>query len=152
MKELARKSQFDWSFFLTAVSLWIAGFFLVYSATIIHESGPLAGLYKQQIIWIIMALLIVMALISVPGRLFYGFAYVIYGGSVLLLLMALFMGVSAKGAERWVLLGGVKLQPSEFAKIGLLLALARYLSEKEVSLSKITSFIMPFSIVFLFFC
>ena len=45
------------------------------------------------------------------------------------------------------LLGGVKLQPSEFAKIGLLLALARYLSEKEVSLSKITSFIMPIILI-----
>lgn len=147
MKELARKSRFDWSFFLTAVSLWVIGFFLVYSATVIHESGPLAGLYKQQIIWILMALLIVMALISVPGRLFYGFAYVIYGASILLLLMALFMGVSAKGAERWVLVAGIKLQPSEFAKIGLLLALARYLSEKEVSLSKISSFIMPIILI-----
>ena len=147
MKELARKSQFDWSFFLTAVSLWVTGFFLVYSATVIHESGPLAGLYKQQIIWILMALLIVMAIISVPGRLFYGFAYVIYGASILLLLMALFMGVSAKGAERWVIVAGIKLQPSEFAKIGLLLALARYLSEKEVSLSKISSFIMPIILI-----
>jgi len=147
MKELARKSRFDWSFFLTAVSLWVTGFFLVYSATVIHESGPLAGLYKQQIIWILMALLIVMAIISVPGRLFYGFAYVIYGASILLLLMALFMGVSAKGAERWVIVAGIKLQPSEFAKIGLLLALARYLSEKEVSLSKISSFIMPIILI-----
>lgn len=147
MKELARKSRFDWSFFLAAAALWVTGFFLVYSATVIHESGPLAGLYKQQIIWIIMAFLIVMAIISVPGRLFYGFAYVVYGGSILLLLMALFMGVSAKGAERWVLIGGIKLQPSEFAKIGLLLALARYLSEKEVSLSKITSFIMPIILI-----
>jgi len=74
MKDLTRESRFDWSFFLIAVSLWIIGFFLVYSATIIHESGPLAGLYKQQVIWIVMALLIIMAIISVPGRLFYGFA------------------------------------------------------------------------------
>ncbi len=147
MKDLARKSRFDWSFFLAAVSLWIIGFFIVYSATIIHESGPLAGLYKQQLIWIIMALLIVMAVISVPGRLFYGFAYVIYAGSILLLLMALFMGISVKGAERWVMVAGFKLQPSEFAKIGLLLALARYLSENEVSLSKITSFIMPIILI-----
>jgi rod shape determining protein RodA len=61
--------------------------------------------------------------------------------------MALLMGVSAKGAERWILIGGVKLQPSEFAKIGLLLALARYLSEKEVSLNKITSFIVPIILI-----
>jgi len=57
--------------------------------------------------------------------------------------MALFMGVSAKGAERWLMVAGVKIQPSEFAKIGLLLALARYLSEKKVSLDNLSTFIMP---------
>lgn len=147
MKDLSRKARFDYSFFFAALALWTIGFFLVYSATIIHESGPLAGLYKQQIIWIIMALLIIMAIISIPGRFFYGFAYVLYGGSILLLLMALFMGISAKGAERWVMIAGFKLQPSEFAKIGLLLALARYLSEKEVTLTRITSFIMPIILI-----
>ena len=60
-----------------------------------------------------------------------------------MLVMALVMGVSAKGAERWIIIAGFKLQPSEFAKIGLLLALARYLSEKTVSLERITSFIIP---------
>ncbi|HEX2955977.1 MAG TPA: rod shape-determining protein RodA, partial [Chitinispirillaceae bacterium] len=143
MKDLAKKIRFDFSFFFAALALWIIGFFLVYSATVIHESGPLAGLYKQQIIWILMALLVVMAIVSVPGRFFYGFAYVFYGLSIVLLLMALFMGVSTKGAERWIMIAGFKLQPSEFAKIGLLLALARYLSERKVSLEKISSFIIP---------
>lgn len=147
MKDLPKRSRFDFSFFFAAIALWITGFFLVYSATVIHESGPLAGLYKQQIIWIIMALLIIMAIISVPGRLFYGFAYVLYGGSIILLMMALFMGVSTKGAERWIMLAGFKIQPSEFAKIGLLLAMARYLSEKEVSLKKLSSFIMPIILI-----
>lgn len=144
MKDLTRKGHnFDFSFFFAALALWIIGFFLVYSATVIHESGPLAGLYKQQIIWILMALLVIMAIISIPGRLFYGFAYVFYGLSIVLLLMALFMGVSAKGAERWIMVAGFKVQPSEFAKIGLLLALARYLSERTVSLGKVSSFIIP---------
>jgi rod shape determining protein RodA len=143
MKELQRKGQFDFSLFFAALLLWIIGIFLVYSATYIHESGPLAGLYKQQIIWVAMAVLIIIAIVSIPGRLFYGFAYVLYGGSILMLLMALVVGVSAKGAERWILVAGIKLQPSEFAKIGLLLALARYLSEKRVSLGKASTFIMP---------
>ena len=90
-----------------------------------------------------MAIFIIMAIISIPGRLFYGFAYIFYAISVVMLVMALVMGVSAKGAERWIIIAGFKLQPSEFAKIGLLLALARYLSEKTVSLERITSFIIP---------
>lgn len=143
MKDLQRRGCFDFPFFFSAVLLWIIGIFLVYSATTIHETGPLVGLYKQQIIWVTMAVLIVMAIVSIPGKYFNNFAYLAYGLSLVLLVAALITGVSAKGAERWVMIAGVKVQPSEFAKIGLLLALSKYLSENTVSLQKITSFIMP---------
>jgi rod shape determining protein RodA len=143
VKDLNKKSSFDIPLFFAAVTLWMIGLALVYSATVIHDSGPLVGLYKQQILWIIMAVLVIMAITSIPGRYFHAFAYIFYGISLLMLLAAIFVGVSAKGAERWIMVAGFKLQPSEFAKIGLLLVLARYLSEKTVSLSNIQSFIMP---------
>ncbi len=143
MENLRKSNGFDLTLFLLALILWTIGIFLVYSATYIHESGPLAQLYRQQVIWVAMALVIILAVISIPGRIFYNLAYVLYGVSLLLLLLALAMGVSVKGAERWVVIGGFKLQPSEFAKIGLLLALARYFSEKSVSLYRLTSFIVP---------
>ena len=143
MKELHKKGGFDLSLFLAAMALWVIGIFLVYSATYIHESGPLAHLYRQQIVWVVMAAAIILVIISIPGRFFYNGAYIFYGLSLVMLLLALVMGVSAKGAERWILVAGVKLQPSEFAKIGLLLALARYFSEKDVSLYKLSSFIVP---------
>jgi rod shape determining protein RodA len=143
MEELHKKGRLDFPFFISGLTLWVIGIFLVYSATYIHETGPLAGIYKQQIIWVAMATLIIIVIVSIPGRIFYGFTYIFYGISLLLLLAAVTFGVSAKGAERWILIGGFKIQPSEFAKIGLLLAMARYLSEKEVSLEKISSFIVP---------
>ncbi|MBN1576234.1 MAG: rod shape-determining protein RodA [Chitinispirillaceae bacterium] len=143
MKNLQKKGGFDFTLFLLALLLWTIGIVLVYSATYIHESGPLAQLYKQQIIWVVMAFFVILALISLPGRIFFNMAYVIYGFSLLLLLLALFMGVSTKGAERWIIIANVKIQPSEFAKIGLLLALARYFSEQTVSLDKLSSFIIP---------
>ena len=56
MKDFHHKSggRFDFLLFFAAIALWVIGIFLVYSATYIHESGPLVGLYKQQIIWTIM--------------------------------------------------------------------------------------------------
>jgi rod shape determining protein RodA len=143
VKDLNKKSSFDIPLFFAALALWMIGLALVYSATVIHDSGPLVGLYKQQILWILMAVLVILAITSIPGRYFHAFAYIFYGISLVMLLAALFMGVSAKGAERWIMIAGFKLQPSEFAKIGLLLVLARYLSEKTVSLSNIQTFIMP---------
>ena len=70
MMEIKRKGSFDFPLFFLALSLWIIGIFLIYSATYFHESGPLAGIYKQQIIWVAMAIFIIMAIISIPGRLF----------------------------------------------------------------------------------
>ena len=143
MDDLRRKRHFDFSLFLAALALWVTGIFVVYSATFIHESGPLAGIYKQQILWVAMALVIVVFIISIPGRVIFQGAYFFYGFSLVLLVMAIAMGVEAKGAERWIAVGGFKIQPSEFAKVGMLLALARYLSEKSVSLYKPSTFIVP---------
>ena len=143
MEEYQRKTQFDFSIFLSALALWVFGILLVYSATHIHETGPLVGLYRAQIVWVLMAVLIILAVVSVPTAFYYHGAYVIYGLSLLLLLYAFFTGVETKGAERWVHIAGIRLQPSEFAKIGLLMGLARYLSTKPISLERITSFIVP---------
>jgi rod shape determining protein RodA len=143
MEEYQRRTQFDFSIFLSALALWTFGILLVYSATSIHETGPLVDLYRTQIVWVLMAVLIILAVVSIPTAFYYHGAYVIYGFSLLLLLYAFFTGVEAKGAERWVHIAGIRLQPSEFAKIGLLMGLARYLSTKPISLERITSFIVP---------
>jgi rod shape determining protein RodA len=135
--------KFDFPLFWAALALWTIGIVLVYSATCTVESGQLAGLYKQQIVWVLLALLVIAAILSIPGRFFFGFGYVFYGLALILLLLAEIMGTSVKGAERWIIIAGVKLQPSEFAKIGVLLALARYLSEHTVSLERITSLFVP---------
>jgi rod shape determining protein RodA len=143
--DLRRKRSLDFFLLLTALTLWVIGIFLVYSATYIHESGPLAGIYKQQILWVVMALLIVVLIISIPTRYISKGAYIFYGFSLILLVLAIASGsgVAAKGAERWIMIGGFKIQPSEFAKVGLLLALAKRLSEKPVSLYDLPTLIVP---------
>ncbi len=143
MYGLGDKRQFDFSLFFALLLLWIAGIFLVYSATYVHTSGPLAGIFKSQIVWVIMGILIILAIVSIPARFYYSMSYVLYGISLLLLVLVLFTGSSAKGAGRWIVISGIRLQPSEFAKIGLLFALAHYLSKKTISLMRVSSFIMP---------
>ena len=142
-REIGNKSTFDISLFFTAVFLWVVGIFIVYSATYIHTSGPLVGLYKSQVVWVLMGILIIAMVVSIPSRWYYAFSYVFYGLSILLLLFAIVNGVDAKGASRWIAVGGMRLQPSEFAKIGLLLALARYLSKNIVSLMEWKTLVVP---------
>ncbi len=69
---------------------------------------------------------IVLIIAVVPREVWLGMAYPAYFVSLLLLIAVLFVGAEAGGARRWLSIGGITLQPSEFMKITLVLALARY--------------------------
>jgi rod shape-determining protein RodA len=146
--EIQKKSEFDFFLLLLSITLWIIGLFLVYSATHIYDSGPLVHSTRNQIIWVVLGLLTILVVTSIPTRVYFSLSYVLYGLSLMLLLYGVFTGVISKGAERWIAIGGLRLQPAEFAKIGLVLALARYLSSKTLSLERISSFIVPCVLIF----
>jgi rod shape determining protein RodA len=143
MHDSDTRKRFDFPLLFAAIALWLIGLSLVYSATHIHETGPLANLAKSQVVWLGMAMCIIVILISIPTRLLYSFSYFFYAASIALLAGVLIFGHGAKGAERWLAAGPIKIQPSEFAKIGLLFALARYLSKHQINLTRITTFIVP---------
>jgi rod shape determining protein RodA len=147
MEDLRRSNTFDFSLFLSALLLWGAGLALVHSATLIHQTGPLASAFRNQVIWVVMGVVLLLLVVSIPSRMYYSFAYIIYAGALVLLIYALVGGVVSKGATRWVSLGGFRVQPSEFAKVGLLFALARGLSDRGVSLERPVSFLLPAGLI-----
>jgi rod shape determining protein RodA len=147
MLEIKKRNEFDFLLLFLCILAWIAGLFLIYSATHVHESGPLINSTKNQIIWVSMALFIILIITSIPARVYFTLSYIAYGLSLILLFYGFFTGVISKGAERWILIGGIRLQPAEFAKIGIVLALARYFSTRTLSLERITSFIVPCALI-----
>jgi rod shape determining protein RodA len=64
-------------------------------------------------------------------RRFYDFAYIAYWIMLILLVLVMFKGRHALGAQRWFSIAGVSFQPSEIAKLGLILALGRYFSQRR---------------------
>jgi len=143
MLEVQKSNELDKVLLGACMLLWCIGLLLVYSATSIHDTGPLIHSTRNQMIWIGLGLIGILIVTALPTRVFYSISYLVYGFSLLLLFYAFFTGVASKGAERWVLIGGMKVQPSEFAKIGVLMALARYMSTKTLSLDRPASFIVP---------
>lgn len=141
------RARFDISLLLNALALWGIGLALVYSATHIHHSGPLAHVFRNQIIWVVMGMTILLLVASIPTRFYLSFAYVFYGISCLLLVAVILFGIASKGAGRWIPLGSFRVQPSEFAKIGLLIALARSLSTRRVSLQRPASMLAPGALI-----
>jgi rod shape determining protein RodA len=83
----------------------------------------------KQSIYLLAGLLVMAIGMSIPSQVFHRYAFVIYGISILLLVLVAGFGVVVNGSRRWLDLGALKLQPAEFMKLGLIVALARVLSK-----------------------
>jgi rod shape determining protein RodA len=71
-------------------------------------------------------------------------AYLLYGGALLLIVLVTFVGHTGMGAQRWLNLGFMSVQPSEFIKIALVLVLARYFAwMNSVELTQLKNYIVP---------
>src|SRR5208337_3429263 len=103
------------------------GLVAVYSATYTAR-GP-SPLFFKQVIWIAIGI-VIMFLMLIPDYHTIGrYAYIFYAGSILLLLLVMVFGRTGMGAQRWLAIGPFVFQPSEFAKLSLTLALARFFAE-----------------------
>ena len=81
-------------------------------------------------------------------KFFFKFAYIIFFLSLLFLIIVPFIGTESYGATRWIRIAGISLQPSEFIKFTLILALAKYFhSITDESMNFIRKFILPLIII-----
>lgn len=72
------------------------------------------------------------------------FAWFYYGLTAVLLFITLILGAASHGAKRWIPLGPIKFQPSELAKITLILFLAAFISSKTKELRTVMGIFVPF--------
>ena len=124
--------NFDLGIFLPTLVLIVVGLFAVYSATYLTSSSY----FSKQLIYAFLGIVLIISIVLIPYKIIYEFSYLLYVLSLLLLLLVFFMGVKGFGAERWLAIGPLRLQPSEFAKIATVLAVARYLSQNDRSINE----------------
>lgn len=109
--------------------LMFVGVAFVYSAT--HSIPWMANNWLRQIIWYGIGLTAATAVCFVSYHTLVRWAIVAYWASILALVVVLIPGIGSTqgwGARRWIDFGPMSVQPSEFAKLGLILALANFLS------------------------
>lgn len=121
--------QLDWSLFFLCVGLTLLGGLLIRSA----ELNQRLTEWEQH--WIVGGIGIVLALAIARFQYEYllPLRWVVYGVTNLALLAVMFAGTSALGAQRWITIGGFNVQPSEFAKVGLIIILAATLHFQPAS-------------------
>src|SRR5665647_3807624 len=82
--------------------------------------------YIKQALWAAISGLMFFSILGFDRRILQLISYPVYGFVLLLLLLVLVVGQKTKGQQNWINLGAFKLQPSEFAKFGTAMALAKY--------------------------
>jgi len=130
-----RQSRFDRLQIGALVGLMLLGIAFVYSATMANEGTATAPWYSQswfrQVVWYLLGIGAAAGLCVVDYRSLARWALVAYWLSVLSLVAVLIPAIGTThnwGARRWIDLGPFQGQPSEFAKLAFILALANFLS------------------------
>ncbi|ACT58187.1 rod shape-determining protein RodA [Hirschia baltica] len=113
-----------WSLLLTFIAIASFGTAVLVSVTL--KDPSMADIPWQHITRFVFVLLATIGLALAPIRLWAMIAYPLYLGALFLLVLVELFGTIGGGAQRWLDIGPVLIQPSEFMKIAILLALARY--------------------------
>jgi rod shape determining protein RodA len=116
----------DWALLGAILVICLIGLTQIYSAT-----GGATRIYYTQIYGIAMGLIALLVALSVDYRSLADKSHLLYGGILLLLMYVLFFGAVRGGSRRWIDLGPINLQPSEFAKATLALVLAKYFGDRQ---------------------
>ena len=136
-------THFDWPFIATILTLMVVGLLTVYSSNALATSAFRKSLHVRQLTWIGIGLVGMLVTCLVSYRSLGRFAYVFFGATVFLLAVVLVIGKTGLGAQRWIRVGGLAFQPSEFAKLGLVFFLARYFDDHREHLRDAKTMILP---------
>ncbi|MBW2689140.1 MAG: rod shape-determining protein RodA [Deltaproteobacteria bacterium] len=123
-------THFNWVYLLLILLISLIGIANMYSATSSWTTAA-QPVYLKQFYWLGFGLLIIGLICLFDYRHLEYLSFPLYGGNLLLLALVLAIGRTSMGATRWISVAGINVQPSEIMKIVIIVALARYLSDKE---------------------
>lgn len=138
-------AHFDWLSLLLYVLLVCIGLVNIYSAVYTAEDNSIALSFMQkQLISIGLGLALIFIIQFVDTKFFERYASIFYLLSLLSLLGLWLFGTEISGARSWYSIGSFSLQPSEFAKVAVALALAKHLGDFNTQIDKTKDYIGSF--------
>lgn len=129
----------DWVTIAIYLVLVVCGWFSVCGASYNFGDQDLLDFSTRagkQFVWIICSFGLGFVLLMLDDKLYDVFAYLIYFGLMLLLIVTIFIAPDTKGSRSWLILGPVSLQPAEFAKFATALALAKCMNAYNFVINK----------------
>jgi rod shape determining protein RodA len=176
-KVFDRLVHFDWLIFSISIILSLLGILTIYSATRVpvYEGNIVSygseiitvskgegtttvtsaissfrpDFYERQIIWLLAGIVVFIGILFIDYQWLKRFAYILYCGSIILLIVVLFIGKKSMGASRWINLGFFSFQPTDLFKITFLIMMAAYLDDIKTRLTAPVTFKIFFLFVLL---
>lgn len=128
-------AYFDWPLFVVVALILGIALLNLYSATfriVAAEGAPdQTGKFDAQVRFVIMGLVVYIAMTALDYRNLTRLAWLALGAAVFLTVLVFVLGFTAKGAQRWIGYGFARVQPSELAKIAVILAMARMIQDRD---------------------
>ncbi|MBN2596709.1 rod shape-determining protein RodA [Labilibaculum sp.] len=141
----------DWWTIFLYVLLVFLGWINIYAAVYNEEHQSIFDIsqrYGKQLMWIGAAFFLAMVILIIEGKFFSAFAYPTYLVMIFLLVAVLIFGREVNGARSWFEIGGIRLQPAEFAKFATCLAISRYISQFNFKIHNFKSLVIAGVILF----
>ena len=131
----------DWGLFFSSLILSIIGLVSIYSTTYKANSS----FFIKQSVWVVLALTLFFVFSSIDYRFFKAHflpVLLLYFGGILLLFLVDLFGTQVRGAQSWLSVGPINIEPVELLKIIFILILAKYFSQRHVEIYKLKHIII----------
>lgn len=151
----SKSGGFDISFFLLVMLLLFIGVVMVLSssyARAYYDPGNVTGgnasyYFVRQLLFSLLGTAAMLLASRLPMGFYRRYAFHFLAFSILLLLLVPFVGVKANGSRRWLGIGGLTLQPSELAKLAVILSFSVLICKMKGKMGTFRYGIMPFAVV-----
>ncbi|WP_227395906.1 FtsW/RodA/SpoVE family cell cycle protein [Jeotgalibacillus aurantiacus] len=150
--------SYDYSLMAVYILLAVFGVVMVYSAGMVHAVEvldlPPDHFYQNQLRHLIIGIIGFMVMAFIPYKIYKekGMLMLIFGLMFGLLVLVHIIGTEINFAQSWIVIGGFRLQPSEFAKLGMIVYLAAVYAKKQSYIDEFNKGVMPPIVVLVFAC
>lgn len=144
--------------YLITIIIALFGSVMIYSASSIWAGYKFNDAFhyaKLQLIFLAVSIILMTIVSKIDYNLYKKHANLILFACIILLILVLIPGIGKvrNGSRSWFAIGPIGMQPSEFAKVGLIIFLAKYLAKNQKNINDIKNSIFPIlGVIFLFFC
>lgn len=128
------QGRVDLPYLLLTLLLTAVGLVMLFSASFArayYVTGNSAGYFLSQLLFAVLGIVAMYCFSRIPYSLYFCVSKILYFGCVLLLLGVLLFGLTGGGATRWIRIGFISFQPSEIAKLSLIVSIAKILTVRK---------------------